>query len=437
MEKLVLQAIEKFSLLKKYDSVTVALSGGADSVSLLHVLSSLSRKLEITLNAAHLNHSIRGAEADRDQAFCQELCDKLGIKLFVQKADIPSISKQSGESIELCARRVRYECLAEVSNGGLVATAHTARDNLETMIFNLARGTAIDGLCGIPPKRGNFIRPLIFATREDVESYCLVNNISYVTDSTNLSDDYTRNKIRHNVIPVLKEINPLAEASALKTAIYLRENSDFLKLEANEFLDKNLIDRKKLDLTNFGSLNNAVKANVIIAFVKSQCPTISLESVHITEILKICDKSGKTSLPKDMYIENFKGSLSVKSKHAENNTQFTVNIEEICNDFFKNSKKINNLLLNNLIDCDKIVGNVVQRTRKTGDSIRIFGRGCTKTLNKWFNEIGIRPEERDFIPLISDDKGLIWVYGLGVAQRCAVTKSTKRILKIDTRLKGE
>ena len=197
----VLKAIKQFSMLEKSHNVTVALSGGADSVSLLHILYELRDELGITLSAAHLNHMIRGDEALRDENFARQECEKLGIPFFCERADVPKYAKEHRVSTELAAREIRYEFLSNVSDG-LIATAHTASDNIETIIFNLARGTGLKGLCGIPPVRENIIRPLIFCTREEIEAYCSANRLSYVTDSTNLSDDYSRNKIRHTIVPV-------------------------------------------------------------------------------------------------------------------------------------------------------------------------------------------------------------------------------------------
>ena len=201
MLKKVLAAIEDYGMLGKGSTVTVALSGGADSVALLYCLLELKEQFSLNIRAAHLNHNLRGDESLRDANFVADLCKKLNVDLSLKSADVSSVAKETGESIELAARRVRYDFLNEVS-GGIIATAHTASDSFETMLFNLSRGTAIKGLSGIPPKRDNLIRPLIYCTRADVEEYCKQNNISFVTDSSNLSDDYTRNKIRHNVVPV-------------------------------------------------------------------------------------------------------------------------------------------------------------------------------------------------------------------------------------------
>ena len=422
MEKIILDTIKRFSLLKEKSSVVVALSGGADSMSLLYALHSLRNELGITVSAAHLNHNIRGEEALRDQEFVKKQCDKLGVELFCETANVPKFAKENGQSIELAARNVRYAFLERVAGDSLVATAHTASDNLETILFNLTRGSAAKGLCGIPVKRGIFIRPMLYATRDDVESYCKENDIPYVTDSTNLCDDYARNKIRHNVIPTLKQLNLKVETSVLKTAEAIREDNFALNNLSAEFLRDNLKDQK-LNLEKFNGLETAVKKRVIISFVNSVCPDVSLEAIHISKILEISSNGGSTNIPNDLKISNNRGFLSLGSQKTSEKPKFKVEITEI-------AQNVNNLFLNNAIDCDKIIGNLVERTRMSGDSMRISGRGCTKSLNKLFNEAGILKEERDYIPVLADDNGPVWVYGIGIAGRCAVSDSTKRIYKI-------
>nr|MBR2040323.1 tRNA lysidine(34) synthetase TilS [Clostridia bacterium] len=231
IEKIILDTVSAYSLFKKGDVVTVALSGGADSVALLYALNQLKNDLGITLKAVHLNHQIRGDEALRDESFVKDFCDSLNIELICERIDVPQFAKSNNLSLETAARKARYNLFERV-NEGAIATAHTASDNLETLLLNLARGTSLDGLCGIPVKRDYIVRPIISATREDIENYCKDNNLKFVTDSTNLTDDYTRNKIRHKIVPVLKEINPKAELSALKTSKSLTEASAFLKQEA-------------------------------------------------------------------------------------------------------------------------------------------------------------------------------------------------------------
>ncbi len=438
MENLVLEAIEKFGLLDEVNrEVTVALSGGADSMALLYALISLKEKLNINLSAAHLNHMIRGEEALRDEEFVKAQCERLGVKLFCERADIPKIAKENSLSTELAARKIRYEFLERVAKG-FIATAHTASDNLETVIFNLSRGTASGGLGGIPPKRDRIIRPLILCSRAQIEDYCKENNIPFVTDSTNLTDDYTRNKIRHNIVTVLKEINPSVEQSVLRMSQNLREDSDFLDSLAEEYITKNTEADGKLGIAGFSELHTSVAKRVIKGYMQLRRSDISLENIHINAILSLTVSGGKTSIPKNCYATVFDNKLFIdENEKTAENTEFKVEFEECSREVLKKLQKINNLLLNNSLDCDKIKGKLVCRTRCAGDSIRLKNRGCTKSINKIMSENKIPLEIRDKIPVLQDDDGVIWIYGIGVSQRCAVTDKTKRFLKINVEKTNE
>lgn len=417
IEKAIIDNCKEYSLIPKGSVVTVALSGGADSVALLYALNRLKDRLGITVKAAHLNHLIRGDEAFRDEEFVKNLCSSLDIPLICEEIDVPKLAKEQNLSLETAAREIRYEFLNRVCEGGLIATAHTASDNLETLLLNLARGTAIGGLCGIPIMRENIIRPIISVTREEIEKYCCVNNLSFVTDSTNLSDDYTRNKLRHSIVPVLRELNPKIEKTVLKTSRSVTEISNMIKSSAENYIKENFADNK-LDVSNLDGLNPEIAKRVIIEFVKICDSEISLEACHIENIYKICLKCGKTGIPKNKYCQNKNGYLFIGSNDENlKKTEFSVEITKI-------SENVNNLLLNNSLDCDKIVGKLVLRTRQSGDSIRLANRGCTKKLTKLYNEFSVPVYLRDTLPVISDDLGVVWIHGIGVAERCAVSKKT-------------
>jgi len=433
MKNSVLKAFRDFALLGDYRkaTVTVALSGGADSMALLYVLCELRGELGITVEAAHFNHLIRGEEAERDENFVKDQCKKLGIKLYCGQGDVPQMSKDKGMSLETAAREMRYDYLSRI-NKDFVATAHTASDNLETVIFNLCRGTSGDGLCGIPPKRDIFIRPLIFCTREQVENYCEENHIPFVTDSTNLSDDYTRNKIRHNIVPVLKELNPSVEKAVTRTTVNLRVDSFYLYKQATDFLKSQVGDSGELNLKNFDSLDDAIKGRVIKGYVNSVTKNNCLEAVHIKSLLHITENGGKTNLPFGFTAVCENGCLTVyKGEKKPRKTEFDVKISEIDIKKIEKEQNVNNLLLKNALDCDRIIGKLVLRTRMTGDSIRLKNRGCTKTLKKLYTECRIPENLRDTLPVIADDDGVVWIHGIGVAQRVAVTEKTQHIFKID------
>ena len=202
-----LSAVEKYNMLSPGAAVIAAVSGGADSMAMLLFLMKISERYSLSLTVAHVNHGLRGEEARRDEEYVRSFCEKNSLRFEVLHADVAALAKQSGETCEECGRRVRYEFFESIDKNAKIATAHTASDNAETMLFNLARGSSLKGLCGIPPVRGNIIRPLIFCTREDIEAFCRENSLDFVTDSTNLTLDYSRNKIRHIAVPALKEIN--------------------------------------------------------------------------------------------------------------------------------------------------------------------------------------------------------------------------------------
>lgn len=235
-----------YDMLGGASGVCAALSGGADSVSLLLALRTLSEERGLKLSACHLDHGLRGEESDRDRRFCAELCARLGIPLTAEKVNAAALAEKH-ESLEEAARRVRYgfflKTLSALGDGTVLATAHTANDNAETVLINLTRGTGLAGLCGIPPVRmlGGFrvVRPLIYCARADVEEFLAARGQEYVTDRTNLSEEYTRNRLRRRVLPELLEINPSVLGTLGRMTKTLREDNAFLEETAERALAEN------------------------------------------------------------------------------------------------------------------------------------------------------------------------------------------------------
>ncbi len=411
----VIAAVERFSMFSKGDSVTVALSGGADSMALLDILYKNRKKWGITVSAAHLNHKLRGNESDRDEEFVHEYCKKLGIMLLVESIDVGHYSKVSGKGTEEAARELRYGFLSRVAEGK-IATAHTASDNAETLLINLLRGTALKGACGIPPTRDNFIRPLIFCTRAEVEEYCEQNSVPFVTDSTNLSNDYTRNKIRHNIIPAMREINPSLEDAVTRFTLSAGEDSALLEQLSVKELEKSV----KGDVLTVDSRSPSVAKRMIAAFLEAQTGHAA-DSCHINGIYEALGTKTNRSVAggKTAYINGFKVSLEADEPNCFEPFMETVEGDELL--------KVNKLLLNNAADCDKICGKVCLRTRIEGDSIKLAGRG-TKSLKKLYNEMHVPPQDRDVLPVAEDEGGVIWVCGAGVSERVCVTSKTKKAI---------
>ncbi len=422
-------ALKDFSMLQGGKEITVALSGGADSMALLYALLRLQDEFSLKISAAHLNHSIRGAEADRDEEFVINCCRALKVPLVTDKRDVIGFAKENSCSTELAARKVRYEFLSETAKG-VIATAHTASDNLETVLMNLTRGTGLKGLCGIPPVRDRFIRPLIYVTREEVELFCKENDIPFVVDSSNLADDYTRNHLRHNVVPQLKKINPSLENTLINTVSNLREDSIFLSSTA-QLCFAQLLKGESLLTENFSELPKAVATRVLILFCEKMGVT-SPTAAHIEALYEaVLKNEGTVVLPGKTEFFLKQGSLCVKNIYTDKKPTFSVKTIKMSLNDAKTTQKVNNLLLKEAIDCDKIIGDMVVRTRLPGDKITLNTRNVTKTLKKLFNEEGIPEIRRDALPVITDDMGVVWVLGFGPDKRVAVNKNTTNVFLIE------
>lgn len=432
------------------DTIVVGVSGGADSMCLLHFLASIRNQLKLNLIVAHINHNLRGEEALRDQKFVENTCNNLNVECRVLNADINKISANTGESSEECGRRIRYEFFNELSgNTGKIATAHTLSDNTETILFNIIRGTGLKGIIGIPRTRNNIIRPIIDITRQQVEEYCSENNIEYVTDSTNLTNDYSRNKIRNTVIPVLKDINPSLEQTILRLSSIAKENLTAVTSLAQDLLDKS-VTKNGYSCSILSTADKTILKQAIILLLQGlDCK--SYEEKHINLIYDIVvAKQGAVQLPNSYTAIASQGILRVHkniSKHKEVNcaknqselfkekTSFVINnkkikVEIIPKQEFDEILKVHNLLVKNALDYDIISFDTLIRTRLPKDVFKQQGRGVTKTLKKLFIEAKVPAEIRDTLPVIAEKNKILWACGFGVSEECAVTGKTKNVALI-------
>lgn len=432
------RALSDFSMLEKGDKVIVALSGGADSVALLHALNSVKEIYNITLYACHLNHNIRGAEAKRDEDFSKSLCETLGIELFTKSVDVVKLAKAEKLSLELCGRNCRYEFFCELSQrlGAKVATAHTSSDNVETVIYNIARGTSINGLCGIKAKRDYLIRPLIYCSREDVERYCEENSLRFVTDSTNLTDDYTRNNIRHNVVPVLKDIN-----SDLTGAV---ERMCETMSDIKEYLDKISLEEIKRAETDYGydcnkllSLDKAVLNNCVTLIARISGAELSHTLVEL--IIQSMRSGGCVDLSKSKRAVCKQGVLRIvdvdssKYENADSSREIPF-LDSGYAEFISEEelKNINKKLLTNCINCDIITQDTVLRTKKEGDTFTFYNRNVTKTLKKLLNEMKIPAEKRSTLKLVANGNTVLWLESVGVSKQGRVDEHSRGAYLVKT-----
>lgn len=295
--KTVLDFINKNNLIKSGDKILVGLSGGADSVCLTHILLSLKESLNTEVFAAHVNHGIRGKEAERDENFVKDFAEKYKITLFVKHADVPNESRKRGISEELCGREIRYEFFDEIVRKytiNSIATAHNKNDNAETVLMNFIRGTSISGICGIPVKRGNIIRPILGLSRDEIIQYIEENNLDYVTDSTNLAADYTRNKVRLNLIPQIQgEYNTNFINVAVKNAANLSMDRDLLEKLADD-AEQRCIENNSIKLCDFNKEHRALQRRILYRALTRITGTSDVSSLYIDDIEKlILGQSGK------------------------------------------------------------------------------------------------------------------------------------------------
>lgn len=419
----VLKIAEKYNMFQKGDKVIVGLSGGADSVCLTDLLLDCREELGITVEAAHLNHCIRGEEALRDEEFVRDFCKERNIVFHCKRVDIPSVAAQTGDSTELCARKIRYEFFNSLQCDK-IATAHTGSDRIETMLMNLARGSALNGLCSIPPVRENIVRPLIEFTREDIEKYCAEKSLAYVTDSTNLSVDYTRNKFRHNVIGELKKINPSFEKNALRCIDSINTDNDFLSSHINGLLTRYSDGNGRLILDKRVFCDKRLLPRLIALYLSENCDS-DFEKKHIDFIIENLEKNFSLTLPGGKTISGNSEMLYFNSeKPVEEKTD--LNIELDLSDTFLYSDKERHITVyisdeytepceNTFVaDASKNTGKLVLRTREAGDVFHPEKRKCTKTLKKLFNEEAVPISERDRLFIIADDSGLIFLEKFGI-----------------------
>ena len=403
--------------------VLCACSGGADSTALLHFL---SQTPGLTVACAHFNHRLRGAESDRDEAFVKELCKRFAIECFCGSGDVKAFAAERHMSIEQAARTLRYQFLdtiAETHGFDRIATAHQAEDNAETVLLNLTRGSAMRGLCGIPPVRGKIIRPMLHLTRREILEYLNNNGLTFVEDSSNTSDDCTRNRIRHQVMPLLTAENPKAVEHICETVELLRRDEEYLSLYAQRFLEAELRDGA-LPIKALMELPQAIGSRVLRQTLGQ------LSNAHIKSVLDLCqsrEKHGYADLPgrrleKDgdwLILSAREKKPLMRYEIAEGDTILPEIGLRIIRRRVQPDEEIHNSFNTFFFQYDLIRDRIFVASRSPGDRIRLLGRGCTKTLKKLFSESDIPLPERDRIPVFYDADGVIAVAGFGIAERCA------------------
>ncbi len=391
--------IRRQDMIAPGDTVICAVSGGADSVALLFAMCLLKDKLGIELSAAHFNHHLRGAESDRDEAFVREFCHRYDIPLFAGGGEV----KPGKKGLEAAARDARYTFLRELP--GKIATAHTADDNAETVLLHLVRGTGLKGLGGITPVSGKVIRPMLSCTRQDVEDFCREWCLSYITDSSNETDDFLRNRLRHHVMPLLKEENPRFAENTSAMALRLRQDEQCLSQAAGVC---------SLDVEHLKNTHPAIRSRVLEAFLKNS-GVREPEGTHIAqaEALLFSEKpSARASFPGGVTIARNYGALEALGEETPPEPirltcPGTVDLPGMRVTCAPAAEIVNSPEVFTVLP----VGEITLRSRESGDSIRLSGG--TRTLKKLFIDRKIPAARRPHIPVIADDMGVLGVYSIG------------------------
>ena len=299
MKQKVKETIKKYNLINSGDRIVLGVSGGPDSIAMLDILRQLRDEIKFEIYVVHINHNIRGKDADEDEEYVKKYCENYNIKCFSKKIDVPTIAQNEKIGTEEAGRKVRYEYFDEIlqkTNSNKIGIAHNKNDKVETIIMHLLRGSGVSGLRGIEPIRENkFIKPLIECDRQEIEKYCKENNLQPRIDKTNFENEYTRNKIRNIVIPYIKEqFNPNIIETITRLSEVISNEDNFIEKIAQETYNKLLVieenNRIELNLKEFNLLDEVLKNRIIlIATKKIFGSTQGIEKVNITDIIKLCN----------------------------------------------------------------------------------------------------------------------------------------------------
>lgn len=458
--------IKKYHMLSDGDTVAAGISGGADSVCLLFVLKELQQEMHLNLLAVHVNHKIR-PEAGEDAAYVEELCSRLQIPFFLIEENVEKLAEKQGISTEEAGREVRYKAFLRVlkeqavsaydMGKGKIAVAHNRNDRAETMLFHLFRGTGISGLGSIRPVRDNIIRPLLCVSREEIERYLKEREISYCIDKTNNEDTYTRNKIRHHILPYAQQQisgNVLEHMSS--TADLMLETEDFISQAVTNALDtcvKSENGQIRVGAAELMGQHTLIQKQLILTVLVQLISTKrDISAVHVRDVLRLFEESGNRQimLPYGILVRREYGEVifACKPEEEEKNvlcefeinplqggTIFVPGLGEL--DFSTFSYEKNMDIPQNQytkwFDCDKIDEPLKIRTRRTGDYLTINKRLSRKSIQDYMVDEKIPKEQRRQIWLVAEKSHVLWVLGHRISEKYKVSENTKTILQIQLR----
>lgn len=419
MNNKVLKTVKKYNMLSKGDRVLIGVSGGADSIALLEFFVSVKEKYDLDICVAHIEHGIRGEDSVNDAEFVKNYCKKLGVNFYLKTIDAPNLAKKAKMGVEEYSRMARYDFFNTIECDK-IATAHNLTDNIETLLFRLARGTGLKGACSIPAVREKIIRPFIEVSSGEIRKWCNDNNIPYRVDCTNSDSAYSRNLIRLEILPLFEKLNANYQDNIENFISDVNEDYAFIENYVKSIYPK-IVKNNEIDLPKLNELDLSIKKRILIMFFDEN--GYSLNRIHLQSVIDITLKSGKTQIKENVFAISAKGKIRLaKFNDLNKKDEFVTKILNI--DEFKDKN------IDFYCDCDKIVGNIIIRAKQAGDRIKPAGRNVSKTLKKLLNESAYRIEKRDKKIVVCDDLGIVGVIGLCADERVKVDCNTAKILTI-------
>lgn len=476
MREKVFAYIRKNRLIQEGDNIVVGLSGGADSVSLFYILREYKKMVQFNLYAVHINHNIRGEEALRDEKYVEKICEEENVPLFIFSCDVTGIAKKNRLSVEEAGRIIRYEKFREVlaeHGGGKIAVAHHMNDQAETIMFNMIRGSGIKGIGGMNPVNGDIIRPLLCVKRAEIEEYLSSIGREYCTDSTNLHDDYMRNRLRLKLIPYIEEnINANFVENINEMAQILRETDDFMTDCTDKIYGDSLIEKEDkkviLDTNILSTVHPAIVKRVIRkSFLEAGMGLKDVTKIHTEDVAALITKTTgksvmlplgykavneyerliiakesikeKTVIGKVVPIDIDLAGVNASTMLTEDkmpdkaiiyNEPYTQTVIKIWLEEWNNNQKISSNDYTKMFDYDRISGNLQIRARQSGDYLIIDKSGKKKTLKAYYIDEKIPRDKRDTTLVIAEDNSVLWVLGHRISEKYKISADTKTVLCI-------
>ena len=451
MERRVKYNLKRNCGIKEGDNILLGLSGGPDSVFLFHMLRILKDELGYNLYCAHVNHLYRGEDAYSDEKFAMELCEEYGIKCYLLRKHASEYAKELNMTEEEAGRKMRYDFFNGILKdlgGGYITTAHNYNDQVETLLQRIIRGTGIDGLAGMEFKSRNIVRPILDVKRKELEEYLHDNDYEYCIDKTNLEAIYGRNRIRLDFIPYVEEnYNPKFQDSIFRLSQTVKNDREIIEESVRKAYEDVLVSEKRiirLNLERFNSLVNGLKTRVLRHSIeKLKGNLVNVEFSHLEQVLSICERqnTGKTvTLPGNISLGIEYGEIVIKTKEEIKDYVYNVSIgqsiviseaEAELKTYMTDDEKYDKSPDKILVDCDKIKGGLIVRNRRPGDRFVPLGMKGQKKLKDFFIDERIPRDERNKVPVLTDEENIIWIAGHRMSELYKIDKNTEKVLVIE------